>query len=64
MSTKNDYEGLKKVSEGCRISIWRLPGKRFGVLMRMTSDQYIGYVGVDTEKCQMWNSSVQSTYSY
>ena len=39
-STKNSItkKGLKKATEGCTITRWRLPGKQFGLMMRMTND--------------------------
>ena len=35
----NDYKDLKNAAEACRISRWRLPGTKFGLMTRMTSDQ-------------------------
>ena len=32
-------DGLKKVAGGCATTRWRLPGNKFGLVMRMTNDR-------------------------
>ena len=37
----NNCKSLMKAAEECTTTKWRLPGNKFGLMMRTTNDQYI-----------------------